>query len=180
MAGLYREEEKYLSGKYALFAGWLRKPFNIYDEPLQPVYFETAFIAVAKIPAVVRYAWGFFKLSKKADDLVTAKDMTTVGRWMSKEEYALMEETGQVQESLSGTTHIANPADPSAFINQAKPDSVYVEFKVPTSSLKATNTGWAKIVGPNSLEGRLAVRKGLETPQMLKATDIVHMATKLP
>jgi hypothetical protein len=111
---------------------------------------------------------------------IAAKEMTTVGRWMSKEEYALMKETGKVQESLSGTTHVANPADASAFMNQAKPGSVYVEFQVPTSSLKATNEGWAKIVGPNSLEGRLAARKGLEIPQMPEVTDIVHSATKLP
>jgi hypothetical protein len=38
-----------------------------------------------------------------------AKRMT-VGRWMSKEEHELMAKTGRVQESLSGTTHVANPA----------------------------------------------------------------------
>ncbi|WP_418514916.1 hypothetical protein [Delftia sp. PS-11] len=29
---------------------------------------------------------------------------------------------------------------------------------MPFSSLKLTNQGWSKIVGPNSLEGRLASR----------------------
>ncbi|HHU0699158.1 MULTISPECIES: TreTu family toxin [Bacteria] len=41
-----------------------------------------------------------------------------------------------------------------------------VEFEVPERSLIKTNEGWAKIVGPDSLEGRLAKRKGpvLEMP----------------
>ncbi|WP_445707364.1 TreTu family toxin [Bradyrhizobium brasilense] len=57
---------------------------------------------------------------------------------------------------------------------------MYVEFNVPTSSLKATNEGWAKVIGPNSLEERLVARKGLPIPQMPEATDIIHSATKLP
>jgi hypothetical protein len=109
-----------------------------------------------------------------------AKETTRVGRWMSQAEYDAMKASGKVQESLSGTTHVASPADASAFINQAKPGSVYVEFNVPTSSLKATNQGWSKVIGPNSLEGRLAERKGLPIPQMPAATDIAHSATKLP
>ena len=49
---------------------------------------------------------------------------------------------------------------------------MYVEFDVPTSSLKQTNDGWAKIVGPNSLEGRLAAKKGEPLPEMPSATNI--------
>uniref|UniRef100_UPI002017D470 TreTu family toxin n=1 Tax=Chitinivorax sp. B TaxID=2502235 RepID=UPI002017D470 len=109
-----------------------------------------------------------------------AKETTRVGRWMSEAEHEAMKASGKVQESLSGTTHVANPADASAFMSQAKPGSVYIEFNVPTSSLKATNEGWAKVIGPNSLEGRLAARKGLPIPQMPEVTDIVHSATKLP
>ena len=99
---------------------------------------------------------------------------------MSQAEYDAMKASGKVQESLSGTTHVATPAEATAFISQAKPGSVYVEFNVPNAALKATNEGWSKIVGPNSLEGRLAARKGLEIPQMPEATNIVHTATKLP
>jgi hypothetical protein len=50
-----------------------------------------------------------------------------------------MKASGRVQESFSGTTHVASPADASAFINQAKPGSLYVEFNVPASSINATN-----------------------------------------
>ncbi|WP_146749301.1 hypothetical protein [Acidovorax anthurii] len=99
---------------------------------------------------------------------------------MSQAEYDAMKVSGRVQESLSGTTHVATPAEAAAFINQARPGSVYVEFNAPTSSLKATNEGWSKIIGPNSLEGRLAARKGLPIPQMPQAEDIFHAATKLP
>lgn len=99
---------------------------------------------------------------------------------MSEAEFVAMKKSRKVQESVSGTTHVASPADASAFINQAKPSSLYVEFNVPSSSLKATNEGWAKIIGPNSLEGRLAAKKKLPIPQMPNATAISHTATKLP
>jgi len=83
-----------------------------------------------------------------------------VGRWMSRSEYDLMVGTAQVQESSSGTTHVAFPADPAAFQAQAKPGSLYAEFDVPAGSIKPTQSGWAKILGPSSLEGRLALRAG--------------------
>ncbi|MEJ7615852.1 MAG: hypothetical protein WKF30_02500 [Pyrinomonadaceae bacterium] len=38
-----------------------------------------------------------------------------VGRWMSEAEYNAMRKTGMVQESFSGTTHVARPANPEAF-----------------------------------------------------------------
>ena len=85
---------------------------------------------------------------------------TKVGRWMSQSEYETMLKTGKATESYTGTTHVASPADYNAFYKQAKPGTVYVEFDVPRGSLKPTNEGWAKIVGPNSLEGRLAAKKG--------------------
>jgi RHS repeat-associated protein len=107
------------------------------------------------------------------------KQTVTVGRWMSESEHALMMKTGKVQESLSGTTHVANPANIEAFIKQAAPGSRYVEFGVPMESIKMTSPGWAKIAGPNSLEGRLAVRKGLDPPKMPTASDISWIASKL-
>ena len=109
-----------------------------------------------------------------------AGETARVGRWMSQVEYDAMKFSGRVQESFSGTTHVANPADAAAFINQAKPGSLYVEFNVPMSSLRATNEGWSKVIGPNSLEGRLAARKGQSVPQMPIATDIFHSSTRLP
>nr|WP_229106298.1 hypothetical protein [Paenibacillus sp. 1001270B_150601_E10] len=89
-----------------------------------------------------------------------------------------MAKTGKVPESHTGTTHVANPADANAFGKQAKPGSLYVEYDVSTSSLKQTNDGWAKIVGPNSLEGRLAAKKDQPIPEMPPATNIKRVGEK--
>jgi hypothetical protein len=98
---------------------------------------------------------------------------------MSAEEFEAMRENGMVQESRTGTTHVALPADISAYEKQAAPGSVYVEFDVPVSSVKPTQAGWAKVVGPNSVEARLAAKKGLPIPQMPAATNVQHVANKL-
>lgn len=103
---------------------------------------------------------------------------TRVGRWMSLQEGLEMIRTGKVQESFSGTTHVALPAEACAFVKQAAPDSLYIEFNVPSSSLVDTGNGWAKIIGPNSLQGRLAARKKQAVPQMPRASDIVCIVVK--
>jgi len=119
------------------------------------------------------------RLGKKgAGNVVNKIPQTRVGRWMSQAEYDTMIKTGKVPESFTGTTHVASPADINAFGKQAKPGSIYVEFDVPSSSLKATNQGWSKIVGPNSLEGRLAVKKGNPVPEMPSATNIEIKGSK--
>jgi hypothetical protein len=107
-----------------------------------------------------------------------AGDLVRVGRWMCQREYELMVSTGYVQESTSGTTHVAWPADPDAFILQADDGSLYVEFDVPLDSVRPTQPGWAKILGPRTLEARLAAKKGLALPAMPPAANIVHVATK--
>ncbi len=99
---------------------------------------------------------------------------------MSEAEHQKMVDSGFVQESFSGTTHVGSPASQSAFGKQAKPGSFYVEFDVPTSSLKQTQEGWAKVLGPNTVEARLAAHKGQPVPQMPKATNIQHVTTKEP
>ena len=106
------------------------------------------------------------------------EDLVRVGRWMSSQEYALLVSTGRVQESTSGTTHVAFPADGKAFQAQALQGSFYVEFDIPASSVKATQQEWAKILGPNTLEGRQARRAGTPIPQMPTALNIQHLATK--
>ncbi|MDX6039973.1 RHS repeat-associated core domain-containing protein, partial [Scandinavium lactucae] len=103
----------------------------------------------------------------------------TVGRWMGPEEYKKMTETGQVMQSSTGTTHVAFHADINAFGKQAKNGAMYVEFDVPESALIPTNEGWAKIVGPDSIEGRLAKRKGLPAPEMPTAQNIRVLGSKI-
>ncbi len=102
----------------------------------------------------------------------------TVGRWMSPEEFQKMRDTGKVVQSTTGTTHVGYPANINAFGKQAKPRTVYVEFDVPEKSLIKTNDEWAKIVGPDSLEGRLAKRKGLPIPEMPEVTNMEIRAHK--
>jgi hypothetical protein len=106
------------------------------------------------------------------------EDLVRVGRWMSRQEYTLMMAAAQVQESRSGTTHVAFPADQTAFQAQAAPGSFYIEFDVPRGSIKPTRQGWAKIIGPNTLEARLALRMGEPEPQMPPASNIQHCTTK--
>ncbi len=108
----------------------------------------------------------------------SSSELTRVGRWMSQEEYEKMSETGMVQESHSGTTHVANPASMEAFGKQAKIGQIYVEFDVPIEALKQTNERWAKILGPNTIEARLAVKKGNPIPQMPSATNIKIVGKK--
>lgn len=103
-----------------------------------------------------------------------------VGRWMSKTEHGEMTKTGKVIESSTGTTHVATPASVDAFSKQAKNNTVYAEFDIPDNSVRVTNTtdGWGSILGPNSLDGRLAKIKGQPIPEMPAATDIKVVAKK--
>jgi len=55
---------------------------------------------------------------------------------------------------------------------------MYGEFDVPDKSLIKTNEGWAKIVGPDSLEERLAKRKGFPVPEMPAVDNIEVKAHK--
>lgn len=97
---------------------------------------------------------------------------------MSLDEYIAMLISGMVQESFSGTTHVVLPPEAMSFLRQAKPGSVYIEFDVPSACLKQTSHGWAKIIGPHSIEGRLAARKGGAVPQMPAALHCAHVASK--
>ena len=91
-----------------------------------------------------------------------SKNLTRVGRWMSKAEYDNMVKTGKVQMSPDGNrAYVASPSDINAFGKQAKPGSVYVEFDVDASTvLPAGKEGWGQIPGPGSIFDRLGQNKG--------------------
>ena len=59
----------------------------------------------------------------------------TVGRWMSPGELKAMQDSGTVQESTTGTTHVPSPASSAAFGKQAKSGSVYAQCDVPSGSV---------------------------------------------
>jgi hypothetical protein len=91
---------------------------------------------------------------------------------MSREELNAMLETGFAQESETGGSRVAEPADINAY--KAAPEGdVYVEYDVPVgSTVPGGRAGWSKIPGPNSTEGRLAASKGLPPPQMPPVRNI--------
>ncbi len=92
---------------------------------------------------------------KAADTVDDVSDTTRVGRWMSPEEYEKMMASGKVQMSDGNMTHVANPADINAF-KASKPGTIYVEFDVPSSSLKPGGTNvWSTIPGPGSRYDKL-------------------------
>ena len=102
---------------------------------------------------------------------IRAGETIVVGRWMSAAEYRVMRETGRVQESFSGTTHVTMPASASAF-SAAGPGSVYVEFEVSRAAVRATSSGQAQIIGPNSSYGRLLASRGTPVARMPEARNI--------
>lgn len=96
-------------------------------------------------------------LGAKAE--AAAEPMVSVGRWMSPEEYAAMEQTGLVQPSFSAAPKEMSfgicPPEASAF-RAARPNNGFVTFDVPASSLSpGGGPGWVNINGGNSLFGGL-------------------------
>lgn len=114
------------------------------------------------------------------NSLRTENGNSTVGRWMSNEEYNKMVETGKVQMSPNGNrTYVANPASPDAFPSASK-GSIYSEFDVTNSALyQAGNENWAQIPGPGSLIDRLNQKKGLPAiTEMPDALNIKNLGGK--
>jgi RHS repeat-associated protein len=104
-------------------------------------------------------------------------ETTRVGRWMSKAELEAMVESGKVQASAGGITHVTVPANPDAFA-AAAPGSVFVEFDVASGRVDpGGREDWGIISGPDSPRGRLAKRKG-EALEMPDATNIEVTAAK--
>ncbi|WP_422389672.1 hypothetical protein [Candidatus Enterococcus lemimoniae] len=105
---------------------------------------------------------------------------STVGRWMSNDEYNKMIDTGKVQMSPSGNrTYVASPTSKDAFPS-APNGSIYSEFDVAKNSLyPAGNENWSQIPGPDSLIDRLNQKKGLPAiTEMPDALNIKNLGGK--
>jgi RHS repeat-associated protein len=102
--------------------------------------------------------------------------MVTVGRWMSREELALMQSTGRVVEGAGGSTYVATSGAQS-FMRQAQPGSVYVEFGVPkTSLLQGGQADWFKMIGPSaprSMQFMLQKQGGEMLPKVQNLSDVL-------
>ncbi len=76
-------------------------------------------------------------------------EMTTVGRWMSKTEYAAMKNGKPAAVGAGGKTSVT-VGGPSVWPSATK-GSVYAEFQVPTNSLvNGGGDGIFSIIGPNA------------------------------
>ncbi|MBN3059882.1 VENN motif pre-toxin domain-containing protein [Pectobacterium versatile] len=77
-------------------------------------------------------------------------NVTRVGRWMSPDELAQMQNSGKVIQGGGGQTFISiNGA--SDFKGTAPTGSVYAEFDVSTKSLlQGGKDGWFKLIGPDA------------------------------
>jgi RHS repeat-associated protein len=108
-------------------------------------------------------------------------DLTRVGRWMSPSEHEATVATGRVQPPWNDPhSYVARPANVSAYLQQAKPGTRYVEFSVPSSTLRqGGDTGWAFMPGPESIFSRLSVNKGNGPLEFPSAVDIKWIASKI-
>ncbi|UZJ62008.1 filamentous hemagglutinin N-terminal domain-containing protein [Pseudomonas sp. KU26590] len=84
--------------------------------------------------------------TKAIDDV----SMTRVGRWMSPDELAQMQNTNKVVQGGGGQTFISTNGI-ADFKGAAPKGSVYVEFDVPANSLlQGGKDGWFKMIGPDA------------------------------
>ena len=109
---------------------------------------------------------------------VTPEAYSRVGRWMSTDELAAMQSTGRVQAGAGGVHRVAFPADPAAY-KAAPVGDVFATYDVPSRVLlPAGNDAWRQIVGPDSVFGRLAARRGEPLPQLPPFLNLVAEQVK--
>ncbi|WJM85362.1 hypothetical protein QUF31_20135 [Dickeya chrysanthemi] len=82
--------------------------------------------------------------------IVNEVSVTRVGRWMSPDELAQMQNSGKVIQGGGGQTFISTNGA-SDFKGTAPTGSVYAEFDVSTNSLlQGGKDGWFKLIGPDA------------------------------
>lgn len=97
---------------------------------------------------------------------------------MSVEELAQMQISGLIQESVTlGGSRVALPANPDSY-KDAPAGTIYVEYDIPEGVAQPASPGWARIPGPNSIEGRLAAAAGRPAPEMPPVRNIEVVRSK--
>ncbi|WP_275899387.1 hemagglutinin repeat-containing protein [Pectobacterium polaris] len=82
--------------------------------------------------------------------VINGINVTRVGRWMSPDELAQMQNSGKVIQGGGGQTFISTNGA-SDFKGTAPTGSVYAEFDVSTKSLlQGGKDGWFKLIGPDA------------------------------
>ena len=107
----------------------------------------------------------------------TKVEMTTVGRWMCREEYDAMKHGGRMLEGDGGKTSVSI-GDFNSFTGAAK-GSVYAEFQVPTNSLvQGGKSIWYSILGPSASKSQLFMLQkqgGQLLPQIQNLSPILKI-----
>jgi len=135
---------------------------------------------VSQAAQAIKTAGANKKLANSAiPEDISRPETVRVGRWMSEKEFSKIQ-SGNLVDTYGGggAVHVAYPANPNAFGKQALPGSLYIEFDVPLNSIKNAGSGWARIVGPNSIESRLLISKGLQPLQYPKIENIIKVGYK--
>lgn len=105
------------------------------------------------------------------------KGLVTVGRWMSRKEYTMMQKTGKVLEGAGGKTSVAIGG--SKAFPAASKGSVYAEFQVPANSLiQGGQSNWFSILGPNSSKSMMFMLEkqgGQLLPKIENLTPILEV-----
>ena len=113
------------------------------------------------------------KLGERA--IINEVNVTRVGRWMSPDELAQMQNGGKVVQGGGGQTFISTNGV-SDFKATAPAGSVYVEFDVPTNSLlQGGKDGWFKLIGPDASKSQqfmLNKQGGSQLPEVKNITVV--------
>lgn len=113
------------------------------------------------------------KLGERA--IINEVNVTRVGRWMSPDELAQMQNGGKVVQGGGGQTFISTNGA-SDFKATAPAGSVYVEFDVPTNSLlQGGKDGWFKLIGPDASKSQqfmLNKQDGSQLPEVKNITVV--------
>lgn len=105
------------------------------------------------------------KLGERA--IINEVNVTRVGRWMSPDELAQMQNGGKVVKGGGGQTFIST---------NGVSDFNYVEFDVPTNSLlQGGKDGWFKLIGPDASKSQqfmLNKQGGSQLPEVKNITVV--------
>jgi len=110
--------------------------------------------------------------------IINEVKVTRVGRWMSPDELAQMQNGGKVVQGGGGQTFISTNGI-TDFKATAPAGSVYVEFDVPTNSLlQGGKDGWFKLIGPDASKSQKFMLNKQGGSQLPDAKNITVLGKK--
>ena len=94
---------------------------------------------------------------------------------MSRAEYDAMVATGRMPPTVKGLDmkHVTAPPNSNAF-RAAVTGSLFVEFDMVDAQLSpGGNSAWLIVYGPNSVQGRLAINRGLAVSELPRVENVI-------